>query len=67
MQCPLECRVQINPLHLFVEMRMDLETVIQSAVNKKENNKYHIILLICGILKNDIDELPCKAETETQM
>ena len=42
MQCPLECRVQINPLHLFVEMRTDLETVIQSAVNKKENKCHNI-------------------------
>ena len=26
---------------------------------------FHIILLICGIQKNDTDELICKAETET--
>ena len=33
----------------FAEMQMDLEIVIQSEVSQKEKNKYHIILLICGI------------------
>ena len=46
---------------------MDLETVIQSKVSQKEKNKYHIILLICGIQKNGTDELIGKAETESQM
>ena len=27
----------------FVEMRMDLETVIQSEVSQKEKTKYHIL------------------------
>ena len=34
---------------LFVEMWMDLETVIQSEVSQKEKNKYHILTHICGI------------------
>ena len=46
-------------------MRMDLETVTQSEVSQKEENKYHIISLICEILKNDADELICKADTQT--
>ena len=50
----------------FAETWMDLETVIQSEVSQKEKIKYYIILLICGILKNDTDELICKAEIETQ-
>ena len=33
----------------FVEMRMDLEAVIQSEVSQKEKNKYCMISLICGI------------------
>ena len=33
----------------FVEMWMDLETVIQSEVSQKEKNKYHILTHICGI------------------
>ena len=33
----------------FVEMWMDLETVIQSEVSHKEKNKYGILTHICGI------------------
>ena len=33
----------------FAETWMDLETFIQSEVGQKQKNKYHIILLICGI------------------
>ena len=38
---------QCNEIVPFAEMRMDLETVIQSKVSQK--NKYCITLLICGI------------------
>ena len=44
----------------FAETWMDLATVIQSEVSQKEKNKYLIILLICGILKNGKDELIAK-------
>ena len=30
-------------------------------------NKYHVLMCICGIQKNGIDELVCKAEMETPM
>ena len=33
----------------FVEMWMDLESVIQSDVNQKEKNEYCILMHICGI------------------
>ena len=33
----------------FVEMWLDLETVIQSEVSQKEKNKYRILTHICGI------------------
>ena len=33
----------------FVEMWIDLESVIQSEVSQKENNKYHILTHICEI------------------
>ena len=33
----------------FVEIWMDLESVVQSQGGQKEKNKYHIILLIGGI------------------
>ena len=38
-----------NEIGSFVEMWVDLETVIQSEVSQKEKNKYHMISLICGI------------------
>ena len=33
----------------FVETWMDLETVIQSEVSQKEENKYRVLTHICGI------------------
>ena len=32
----------------FVEMWMDLETVIQSEVSQKEKNKYRMLMHVCG-------------------
>ena len=55
-----------NEIGSSVEMWMDLGSVIQSEVNQKEKNKYRILKHICGIQKNGIDELICKAEIETQ-
>ena len=36
---------------------MDLEIVILSEVSQTEKDKYHMISLICGILKNGANEL----------
>ena len=33
----------------YVEMWMDLETVIQSEVSKKEKSKFRMLTHICGI------------------
>ena len=35
-----------NEIGSFVEMWMDLESVIQSEVSQKEKNKYHILMHI---------------------
>ena len=59
--------IKRNKIGSFVETWMDLETVIQSEVSQKEENKYHILMHICGIQKNGTDEPVCKAEIETQM
>ena len=59
--------IKRNEIGLFVEMWLDLETVIQSEVSQKEKNKYRILMHICGMQKNGTDELVCKAEIETQM
>ena len=56
-----------NKIVPFAEMCIDLETVIQSEVSQKEKNKCHVILIICGILKNGINELIYKTEIESQM
>ena len=41
--------IKRNAVGSFVEMWMDLETVIQSEVSQKEKNKYRILTRICGI------------------
>ena len=41
--------IKRNEIGSFVEMWMDLETVIQSEVSQKEKNKYRILMHICGI------------------
>ena len=43
---------------------MDLETVIQSKVSQKEENKYCIVTCVCEILKADTDESICRAGIE---
>ena len=40
--------IKRNKIGSFVEIWMDLETVIQREVNQKEKNKYHILTHICG-------------------
>ena len=38
-----------NEIWSFVEMWLDLESVIQSEVSQREKNKYCILMHICGI------------------
>ena len=59
--------IKRNEIGSFVEMWMDLETVIQSEVSQKEQNKYCILTHICGTQKNGTDEPVCRAEVETQV
>ena len=40
---------------------MDLEIIIQSEISLTEKDKCHIVSLICGIGKSDINELIYKA------
>ena len=40
--------IKRNEIESFVEMWMDLETVIQSEVSQKEKNKYRILMHVCG-------------------
>ena len=41
--------IKTNKIGSFVEMWMDLESVIQSEISQKEENKYCILTHICGI------------------
>ena len=38
-----------NEIMLFAATWMDLEIIILSEVSQTEDNKYHMISLICGI------------------
>ena len=40
--------IKRNEIGSFVEMWMDLQTVVQSEVSQKEKNKYRIITHVCG-------------------
>ena len=42
---------EMNEIMLFAATWIDLEIVILSGANKKQKDKYHMILVICGILK----------------
>ena len=46
---------------------MDPESVIQSKVSQKEENKYCIVTCVCEILKDDTDESICRAGMEVQL
>ena len=41
--------IKRNETELFVVRWMDLESVIQSDVSQKEENKYHMLIHIYGI------------------
>ena len=53
-----------NEIIPFAATWMDLEIIILSEVRQRQN---HMILLICGILKTDKNELIYKAELEPQI
>ena len=43
------------------------ESVILSQISQKQKDEYHMISLICGILKNGTNELINKTEVESWM
>ena len=51
--------------HLQIHGRTQI--LILSEVSQKEKIKYCTLMHICGIYKNDIDDLICIAEIETQI
>ena len=51
---------------LFAATWMDLEMIILREASQTEKDKYHVILLICRMQKNDTNELLYKTEIESQ-
>ena len=43
---------------------MDLKNIMLSEISQTEKDKYHMISLICGIYKNDTNELIYNIETD---
>ena len=43
--------IESNEIMPFTATQMDLEMIILSEVNQTEEDKYHMISYICGILK----------------
>ena len=58
--------IKKNEIMPFAATWMDLEIIIVSEVNQTKKDKYHIISLICGILKSDTNELIYKTESDSQ-
>ena len=50
----------------FAATWMDLEIIILSEVRQTEEDKYHMISLISGILKNGTNELIYRTERDSQ-
>ena len=51
----------------FAATWIDLEIVILSEESQTEKDKYHMILLVYGILKKGTNELINRTEIELQM
>ena len=51
---------------LFAATWIDLEIIIVTEVNKIEKDKYHMTSLICGILKNVINEIIYKTDIKNK-
>ena len=58
--------IKKNEIMLFAATWMELGIIILSEVSHTEIDKYHMILLICGILKTDTNELIYKTEIDSQ-
>ena len=54
--------IKKNEILSFAATWMDLESIILSEVSQTERDKFHMMSLIRGILKNDTDELVYETE-----
>ena len=55
-----------NEILPFAAAWMDLENISLSEVSQTKKDKYYMISLICGILKDDTNESVYKTETDSQ-
>ena len=58
--------IKRNRFELVLMRWMNLEPTIQSEVNLKEKDKYHILTHLYGIYKNGTEEFICRAAMEKQ-
>ena len=58
--------IKQNEIMPFEAIWTDIEIIILSDISQREKDKYHMISLICRILKNDTNELIYKIEIESQ-
>ena len=58
--------IKRNEVMPFAAAWMELEIIILSEVSQTDKDKYHMISLICGIFKNDTNELIYKAAIDSQ-
>ena len=58
--------IKRNPFKSVLMRWMNPETIIQSAVSQKENDKYRILMHIYGIYKNGTEEFIYRAAMEKQ-
>ena len=51
----------------FAATWVDQEIIILSGVSQLEKDKYHMLSLVCGILKNDTNEFTYKTKIDSQI
>ena len=59
------CVMKKNEIIPFAATWMDLEIIIPTEVSQKEKDKYRMISLTCGILKNGTNEFIYKTEADS--
>ena len=58
--------IKRNEIMPFATTWMELEIIILSEVSQTEKDKYRMVLLTCGIFKNDTNEHIYKTEKNSQ-
>ena len=56
--------IKRNEILPFAKIWMELEYIMLSEISQSEKDKYHMISLICGNLRNKIDEHRGKGKKE---